>query len=134
MDDAERALRQAERLAQQAAELAPASFEAVIHLSYYAMFHAARAALLATEGSATTRHGRLPKAFAVMVRRTGREGGRRHAEAFQEAYDLRITSDYGFGERELSREAAELVAEVEGFVAFCRAVLRERDSTGGGTT
>ena len=36
--------------------------------AYYAMFHAARAALLAVEGSASTNHGRVVETFKAMVK------------------------------------------------------------------
>ena len=42
-------------------------FEGVIHGAYYAMFHAARGALLAVEGSGSTNHGQEVKSFARMV-------------------------------------------------------------------
>jgi uncharacterized protein len=44
------ALDKAERFAAQAAQAAPQAYETIVHNSYYAMFHAARAALLAVEG------------------------------------------------------------------------------------
>ena len=47
----------------------PQAYETVVHNSYYAMFHAARAVLLVVEGSASTNHGRVVETFARMARR-----------------------------------------------------------------
>jgi predicted nucleotidyltransferase len=53
------ALSKAERFAELALETPDHRFEGVVHGSYYAMFHAARAALLMLEGSSSTNHGRF---------------------------------------------------------------------------
>jgi hypothetical protein len=61
LEHARVALDKAERFATQAAETAPHSYETIVHNSYYAMFHAARAALLAVESSAGTNYGQVVK-------------------------------------------------------------------------
>jgi uncharacterized protein len=64
LEHARTALAKAERYADQAAQALPQAHETVVHNSYCTMFHAARAALLAVEGSASTNHGRVVETFA----------------------------------------------------------------------
>ena len=59
------------------------------------MFHAARAALLAVEGSATTNHGGVAKTFKEMVRQRLFKAGRNHAAALHGVLELRIKVHYG---------------------------------------
>ena len=54
LTDAGDALAKAERFAELSEQTADDGFETVIHGAYFAMFHAARAALLAVEGRAST--------------------------------------------------------------------------------
>ena len=63
------ALGKAERFAQLSEQTSDDRFEGVIHGAYYAMFHAARAALLAVEGTASANHGQAVETFARMVER-----------------------------------------------------------------
>ena len=125
MDDAERSMAKAERLAVQASKLGPEDFETVIHAGYYAMFHAARAALFAIEGGASTRHGRVSKAFADVAVRVAGEEGAEHARALRRTYDLRIQADYGPGGRDLAREARMVVLQMQGVLAFCRSLMEK---------
>ncbi len=69
LEHARDALAKAERFAEQAAQAPPQAYETVVHNSYYAMFHAARAALLALEGGASTNHGQVVDTFAATVKR-----------------------------------------------------------------
>ena len=64
LEHARDALSKAKRFAEQAARALPQAYETVVHSSYYAMFHAARAALLVLEGTASTNHGRVVETCA----------------------------------------------------------------------
>jgi predicted nucleic acid-binding protein len=88
------ALGKAERFAELSHGTPDDRFEGVIHGAYYAMFHAARAALLAVEGSATTNHGRVVETFGRMVKRRRLSGGGGHAAALEAAFELRMKADY----------------------------------------
>jgi uncharacterized protein len=83
-------LGKAERFAGLSSETPDDRFEGVIHGAYYAMSHAARAALLAVDGSASTNHGRVVDPFKRMVRRRRLAGGRAHAVALEAAFELRM--------------------------------------------
>jgi hypothetical protein len=79
------ALDNAERFAELSVATPDDRFEGVIHGAYYAMFRAARVALLAVDGSASTNHGRVVDTFARMVRRRRLKGGGEHAAALEAA-------------------------------------------------
>lgn len=117
------------------AETATASANALLALgdvdgacnrAYYAMFDAARAALLATNGSVRSDIGKTHRgtlnAFSEHFVKTGRitkELGRhlKHAETF------RYVADYEGGSVELV-DAKELVLHAENFVATLRMMLK----------
>ena len=114
------ALDKAERFAGQAAQALPTAYETVVHNSYYAMFHAARAALLAVEGTASTNHGRVVEAFARMVRK--RRLGKEAVDltgVLKKAYQLRADADYGTVD--LTEKGRQLRERVPPFLALCRA-------------
>jgi uncharacterized protein len=115
------ALDKAERFAAQAAQAVPQAYETIVHNSYYAMFHAARAALLAVEGSASTNHGRVVETFGRMVKRRRLMGGGGHAAALKSAAELRLTADYG--DEDLTEVGQELRAQVGTFMEFCRKLV-----------
>ena len=77
LEHAQVALGKAERFARAVAGTPDDRFEGVVHGAYYAMFHAARAALLAVEGSASTNHGRVVETFRRWSRRRRAKAGRR---------------------------------------------------------
>jgi uncharacterized protein (UPF0332 family)/predicted nucleotidyltransferase len=114
------ALSKADRFAAQAAQAAPQAYETIVHNSYYAMFHAARAALLAVEGSASTNHGRVVETFGRMVKRR-RMTGRGHAAALKSAAKLRMTADYG--DEDLTEAGRELRAQLGPYLEFCRKLV-----------
>jgi uncharacterized protein (UPF0332 family) len=82
------------------------------------MFHAARAALLAVDGSASTNHGRLVETFNRMVRRRRLAGGRDHAVALETAFELRMKADCG--SEDLTEAGRQLRDQVAPFLEFCR--------------
>ncbi len=117
LEHARTALAKAERCAELAAETADERFEGVIHGAYYAMFHAARAALLAVDGSASTNHGRVVETFERMVRR--RRPGRAaiRLRLFSDAYKLRAEADYG--SKDLTDAGRQLRERVAPFLVLC---------------
>ena len=91
------ALGKAERFAQLSEQTSDDRFEGVIHGAYYAMFHAARAALLAVEGTASANHGQAVETLCT-------DGGAPKArpakratwpKALTQAHELRADADYG---------------------------------------
>lgn len=122
------ALAKAERFAGQAEQAVPEAYETVIHNSYYAMFHAARAALLAVEGSASTKHGRVVDAFKNLVKRRFRPEAARHAASLIWAYRHRLTADYG--NQDLTETGRRLRSKVPDFLTFCRTLVDERAANG----
>lgn len=111
------AMDKAERFAEQAGQALPQAYETIVHNSYYAMFHAARAALLAVEGAASTNHGRVVEAFKS-VRRQRIRGGREHAAALEAAAKLRMKADYG--NEDLTEAGRRLRDQVGPFLSFSR--------------
>jgi len=123
------------------AETATASANALLALgdvdgacnrAYYAMFDAARAALLATNGSVRSDTGKTHRgtlnAFSEHFVKTGRitkELGRllKHAETF------RYVADYEGGSVELV-DARELVLQAEHFVATLRTIVTPQRDQG----
>jgi uncharacterized protein (UPF0332 family)/predicted nucleotidyltransferase len=122
LEHARAALSKAERFAEQAAQALPQAYETVVHNSYYAMFHAARAALLALERSASTSHGRVVETFgqAVKRRKLGRSATR-CAAALAAAYKLRAKADYG--NQDLTEDGRRLREGVAPFLALARSLL-----------
>jgi uncharacterized protein (UPF0332 family)/predicted nucleotidyltransferase len=129
LEHARAALAKAERYAELAAETAAERFEGVIHGAYYAMFHAARAALLAVDGSASTNHGRVVETFARMVRR--RRLGRvanELAKTLLEAYKLRAEADYG--SKDLTEAGRQLRERIAPFLDCCRKTVDQQADKG----
>jgi predicted nucleotidyltransferase len=100
-------------------------FEGVIHGAYYAMLHAARSALLAVQGAASTNHGRVVASFARMVEREklGAQAADL-ARIFTEAHDLRAAADYS--NKDLTREGQALRAQMRPFLALCAGLVEQR--------
>ena len=112
------ALGKAERFAQLSEKTPDDRFEGVIHGAYYAMFHAARAALLAVKDSASTNHGRVAETFGRMVKRRRAKAGQGHAATLKAAFELRMEADYGTDD--LTEVGRELRAQAASFLEFCR--------------
>ena len=127
LEHARAALAKAERHAELAAETADERFEGVIHGAYYAMFHAARAALLVVEGSASTNHGRVVETFARMA---GRQRGTElveHAATLKAAYELRIQADYS--SLDLTEAGRRLRKQVAPFLTSCLGLVDQRSDS-----
>jgi uncharacterized protein (UPF0332 family)/predicted nucleotidyltransferase len=122
LEHARDALAKAERFATQAEQALPEAYETVVHNSYYAMFHAARAALLAAEGTASTNHGRVVDAFARMVKRDKLGAtARACATTLEQAYELRAQADYG--SEDLTSAGRRLRRRLAPFLALCRSMV-----------
>jgi uncharacterized protein (UPF0332 family)/predicted nucleotidyltransferase len=122
LEHARDALSKAERFAEQASQALPQAYETMVHNSYYAMFHAARAALLALEGTASTKHGRVVETFArTAKRRRLGPAATDLAKSLGEAYELRGKADYG--NEDLTEAGRRLRAQVAPFLAFARGVV-----------
>jgi uncharacterized protein (UPF0332 family) len=88
---------------------------------YYAMFHAARAALLSIGRPAEGRHGTIIAQFGLNFCKDGplpTELGR----AMNEAQELRVEGDYGAGTASAS-EVAAYVVKAEQFVTAVRGIV-----------
>lgn len=123
MNDAADSMAVALRFAALARKNDPGDYEVVIHTVYYSMHHAARAALLAANGSAPTNHGRVAANFARLARRYDAQAGPLHSRALRAAYDLRMISDYGRAQRDLTSDAAELSYRLSSFLDFCQKLV-----------
>jgi uncharacterized protein (UPF0332 family) len=128
LQHARAALAKAERFADLSGETPDDRFEGVIHGAYYAMFHAARAALLAVEGSASTNHGRVVETFKQTTRRRRLQGGRDHAAALANAFELRMEADYG--DEDLTEAGRQLRAGLPRFLDFCRTLVDRAEAKG----
>lgn len=115
------AMGKAERFAEQAEQALLQAYETIVHNSCYAMFHAARAALLAIEGSASTNHGQVVKTFKETLRRRRIKGGREHAAALEGAFELRMKADYG--NEDLTEAGGRLRDQVRPFLGFCQKLV-----------
>jgi uncharacterized protein (UPF0332 family) len=103
----------------QAAELDAATKpEAVIHLSYYAMYHAAAAALLARTGSVPARHAGIIGQFGLLVRNLD-DVARRAGKALNVAFDTRVLADYDIGQGDLAQDARQIQADSAVFLKVC---------------
>lgn len=130
MDDAAEGMAIAMRFATLARKNDPNDYEVVIHTAYYAMHHAARAALLAARGSAPTNHGRVSAAFMKLASRRDADRGPQRSRALRAAYDLRLLSDYGRAGRDLSGDAAQLLHELDSFLEYCHEIVAAHQSEG----
>ncbi len=128
LEHARAALAKAERYAEQAAQAVPQAYETVVHNSYYAMFHAARAALLAVEGSASTNHGRVIETFARMAKRQRAKALGEHAATLKAAYELRIKADYS--NQDMTEVGRQLREQVAPFLSCCRKLVDQQADKG----
>jgi uncharacterized protein (UPF0332 family) len=91
---------------------------AIIHSSYYAMFHAARAALFQATGQAPKSHDQTIQQFGLLVRDlddTLRAAGR----AFNEIKDERNEADYNETVIPLPDEARAALKAAADFLGLC---------------
>jgi uncharacterized protein (UPF0332 family)/predicted nucleotidyltransferase len=129
LEHARAAMAKAERYAEQAAQAVPEAYETVVHNSYYAMFHAVRAALLAVEGSASTNHGRVVETFARMIKqkRLGKIA-QGLGRTLSRAYKLRAEADYG--SKDLTRSGRRLRQRIAPFLDFVRELVEQHPGQG----
>jgi uncharacterized protein (UPF0332 family) len=93
---------------------------AVIHSSYYAMFHAARAVLFEATGDAPKRHDRAIQQFGLLVR--DRDDALRAAgKALNDAQDERTDADYDEAIAPSPEEAREVLRAAVDFLTACGA-------------
>jgi uncharacterized protein (UPF0332 family) len=126
-DEADRRLAKARRLLDQIVRLDAAAVpEPAIHGAYYAMFHAATAALIAREGAAPATHSALIGRFSQLARSEGATA-RDHGRALNRAFDLRLAADYGAEPAGLADVAPDIVRDAEAFVRFCARLCGNRE-------
>jgi uncharacterized protein (UPF0332 family) len=90
----------------------------VIHASYYAMFHAARAVLFQQTGSAPKTHDRTIQQFGLLVRDFD-DALRVSAKAFNAIKDQRTAADYNEAVSPGPEEAREALQAAVTFLAVC---------------
>jgi len=118
-------LEKARRLLSQAQALdADAAPEAIAHLSYYAMFHAATAVLIARGPTPARTHQGVIGAFGRLVKDLGADP-RSHGKALNRAQDLRLLADYGAQVPDLEETSAASRADAQRFVDYCERVLQD---------
>jgi uncharacterized protein (UPF0332 family) len=115
------ALGKAERFAELSEQAPDDGFESVIHGAYFAMFHAARAALLAVQGAASTKHGQVAASFARM---SAKQDLREPASVLAKARDLHARAHHGT--RDLTGQGQALRAQMRPFLALCARLVEER--------
>lgn len=86
-----------------------------VNRAYYAMFHAAEAALLAQLGLEFSSHGAVQAAFGKHFARSNRVPRRLH-QLFVLAFEARQEADYELAAKVSLEEARERVSEAEEFV------------------
>ena len=96
--------------------------EATIHLSYYAMLHAAAAVLIERESRAPKTHGAIIGKFAESTRNDGTEA-RFLGRAFNRAEDMRVLSDYADDAVPDTADALQTREAAIAFVRYCRSLL-----------
>lgn len=118
-------LAKAKRLLHQAQDLSAADApESVIHLAYYAMFHAATAVLLKHRDKVALTHAGIIGAFGQFAISRG-EKARQHGRSLNRAEDLRLQADYGVAYRDLPDAGAKVREEAQAFVEFCDLTVNE---------
>ena len=115
------ALDKAERFADLSEQTPDDAFESVIHGAYFAIFHAARAALLAVEGTASTNHGGVAASFAQMG---GRPDLCAEPRLLAKARDLHANAHHGY--ENLTEQGRALRAQMRPFLALCARLVEER--------
>jgi uncharacterized protein (UPF0332 family) len=123
---AREALALARRKAQSALELDSERHPGVVvHEAYYAMFHAARAWLIAVDGTTPYRHLQVRQRFALLADERGEPAMLDLAQALRLASDLREAEDYGALEELTAAEAVRLRERACAFVRAAAMVVRD---------
>lgn len=112
-------------LREASAQDASASPMAVIHSSYYAMFHAARAVLFHAVGSAPKRHDGVIQQFGLLVRDLD-DAVKVAGRAFNEVKDERTAADYDETIVPSPEEARDALLAATDFLALCGVRYRFR--------
>jgi uncharacterized protein (UPF0332 family) len=97
-----------------------ASPMAIVHSSYYAMFHAARAVLFQATGSAPKAHDRTIQRFGLLARDLD-EALRAAGRAFNALKDERNAADYDEAIALSAEEARDALRAAIDFLATCDA-------------
>jgi uncharacterized protein (UPF0332 family) len=120
--------RQAQRFVRQADKSDPDEDpEAVIHHCYYAIYHAAIAALLQTHGTAPSKHGKVNDAIAQLAGQTvDATHEKTIRQAVVEAYRARVRADYLADTPIAQRQAdaREILGYRDDVLAFCRKIVQ----------
>ncbi|HYH17149.1 MAG TPA: HEPN domain-containing protein [Azospirillum sp.] len=101
----------------EAEKVATEAPSAAVHSAYYAMFHAARAVLQQTHGTASLKHGTVHKGFEALVA-NGSPDAQIQAHGLRAVYQARLETDYTM-EPATPEIAAALVPLAVDFVAWC---------------
>ena len=119
--------RRADELREQAERQSPQTApDAVVTLSYYAVFHAALAALLTAYGTAPSKHGKVHRALAKLAETQEGEARAREIEsAIEDAYEMRVRANYEPDTRpdETRADAERIPALRDTVIAFCDRVI-----------
>ena len=92
--------------------------EAVIHLAYFAMLHAAIAALIARQGRSPRKHGQVIGAFGRLIKDMG-DAERALGRALNRAYDVRRAVDYDIDVGDVTSDAVAMRDDAIAFVEAC---------------
>ena len=118
-----RRLAKADRFLGQISKLSPDETpEAIIHLAYYAMLHAAVAVLLTRRGRAPKTHSSIIGQFSQLMQTEGTKG-QTMGRAFNQTEDRRIASDYADHVTPSAEDASRTRTRATDFVAYCRSML-----------
>ena len=116
MDKATRAVAAAER------ELKSQDVEAAVGRAYYAMFYSAEA-LLVAKGLKFKKHGGVHAAFGEHFAKTGILDLKYHRWLI-DAFDKRVTADYGIESLLSSRDAQETIFQAKDFLEVSKKYLQ----------
>ena len=121
LTNARDALDKAERFADLSEQTPDEAFESVIHGAYFAMFHAARAALLAVQGTASTDHARVGATFAQMAAKLNVDV---RPSLLAKARGLHAGAHHGY--EDLTEQGKALRAQMRPFLALCAGLVGDR--------
>jgi uncharacterized protein (UPF0332 family) len=91
---------------------------ATVHAAYYAMFHAARAVLLRTEGTAPKKHASVVGQFGLVVKERG-QPLRQAGSELNKVEAFRIKADYSDEEVVTPEEALQSLQMARRFLELC---------------
>jgi len=95
---------------------------ALVHTSYYAMFHAARACLLKEKGTAPKKHDSVIREFGRLAS-MGDERLRQCGRDLNAAYDARIKADYSDVPGTTADAARAALRKASAFLEHCAAAF-----------